>query len=122
MPVYAQEGVWKDLLAVKSIKKRDAETPKFDEKQRQYDGKEITVSGYIYTYEPAPSHKFLMLSYFPVSMCYFCGGAGPESIIEVTMKKPIKNTSRQVTLKGTLRLNDTDPDRLFYIMLNAVEE
>lgn len=121
-PAHAQEGVWKDLLAVKTIQKRDAYTPKFDEKQRAYDGKQITVKGYIYAYEEAPVHKFFMLSYYPVSMCYFCGGAGPESVIEVTVKKPLKYTSREVTLKGTLKLNDSDPDRLFYILLNAEEE
>jgi hypothetical protein len=55
-------------------------------------------------------------------MCYFCGGAGPESVIEVTVKKPLKFTSRVITLKGTLKLNDSDPDKLFYLLINAEEE
>lgn len=122
LPTHAQEGVWKDLLAVKAIQRRDASIPKFDEKQRAYEGKQITVKGYIYAYEEAPVHKFFMLSYYPVSMCYFCGGAGPESVLEVTVKKPLRYTSREITLKGILRLNDSDPDRVFYILQNAEEE
>ena len=122
LPAHAQEGIWKDLLAVKSQQKRDAHIPLFDAKQRAYDGKQVTVTGYMYAYEEAPVHKFFMLSFYPVSMCYFCGGAGPESVMEVTVKKPLKFTSRQITLKGTLKLNDSDPDKLFYLLINAEEE
>jgi len=122
LPAQAQDGIWKILLSVKSEQRRDAHVPKFEEAQKALDGKQITVTGYMYAYEEAPAHKFFMLSYYPVSMCYFCGGAGPESVIEVTVKKPLKNTSKQITLKGTLKLNATDTDRLFYILLNAEEE
>jgi hypothetical protein len=122
LPACAQEGVWKALMSVKSEQRRDAHVPKFDAKQRAYDGKQVTISGYMYAYEEAPAHKFFMLSFYPVSMCYFCGGAGPESVIEVTLKRPMKFTSRQITLKGTLKLNDSDPERLFYFLQNAEEE
>lgn len=122
LPTQAQTDVWKTLMSVKSEQKRDAHIPTFEAPQKALDGKQITITGYMYAYEEAPVHKFFMLSFYPVSMCYFCGGAGPESVIEVTMKKPIKATSRQITLKGTLKLNDTDRDRLFYILLAAEED
>ncbi len=122
LPAYAQEEVWKTLMSVKSEQRRDAHVPKFEAAQRALDGKQITLTGYMYAYEEAPIHKFFMLSFYPVSMCYFCGGAGPESVIEVIMKKPLRATSKQITLKGTLKLNDTDKERLFYILLATEEE
>jgi hypothetical protein len=122
LPAHAQDEIWQDLMGVKSIQKRDAYTPKFEAKQWAYDGKKITITGYMYAYEEAPVHKFFMLSFYPVSMCFFCGGAGPESVIEVTMKKPLKFTSRKITLTGTLQLNQDNPERLFYFLLNAEEE
>jgi hypothetical protein len=122
LPAQAQDEIWQDLMSVKSIQKRDSYTPKFEAKQRTHDGKKVTLSGYMYAYEEAPVHKFFMLSFYPVSMCFFCGGAGPETVIEVTMKKPFKFTSRKITLTGTLQLNQDDPERLFYFLLNAEEE
>ena len=118
----AQDDMWKTLMSVKYEQKRDAYTPKFEAKHKALEGKEITLTGYMYAYEEAPVHKFFMLSFYPVSMCYFCGGAGPESVVEISMKKPLRHTSKQITIKGTLKLNATDTDRLFYVLLNAEQE
>ena len=116
---FAQTEPWKTLLNVKSEQQRDAHIPRFESKQKNLDGKEITLTGYMYAFEEAPRHMVFMLSYYPVASCYFCGGAGPESVMEVNMKKPVKFVGYPITLKGTLRLNATDPERLFYILLQA---
>ena len=55
---------------------------------------------------------------------FFCGGAGPETVMEIYAKTPIKFTSEAVTIRGKLELNSDDVNRLIYSLTNAepVEE
>jgi hypothetical protein len=113
------DELWKTLLSVKYDYKTDAYIPKFTDKIKALDNKTLTIQGYMYALEEAPKHIFFMLSYYPVNMCFFCGGAGPESVIEVNLKKAVKHTNRQIQIRGRLKLNATDRERLFYILLDA---
>jgi hypothetical protein len=113
------EDIWKILLSVKYKYNKDAYVPIFEAKHKALDGQEVTLRGYMYPLEEASQHSFFMLSYYPVNICFFCGGAGPESVVEITAKKPINFTNKPLYLKGKLKLNSTDPERLFYILLDA---
>lgn len=115
------EDIWKILLKVKYKYQKNAYIPEFDSNIKALDGKVITIQGYMYPLEEAPSHSFFMLSYYPIAICFFCGGAGPESVIEITGKKPIRYTTKLMKLRGTLKLNSSDPERLFFILLGAEE-
>jgi len=52
-------------------------------------------------------------------MCFFCGGAGPETVMEVEAREPIEYTADPITLKGTLHLNPDDINALMYKMTDA---
>ena len=52
-------------------------------------------------------------------MCFFCNGAGPETVMEVYAKESIKYTSEPIIIKGKLELNDSDINRLFYALHDA---
>jgi hypothetical protein len=52
-------------------------------------------------------------------MCFFCGGAGPETVMEVISKEPIKYTTEAITIKGKLDLNANDINRLMYGLKDA---
>jgi hypothetical protein len=47
-------------------------------------------------------------------MCFFCGGAGPETVMEIEAKDPVKYTAEQIVLKGILSLNSDDINHLMY--------
>ena len=55
-------------------------------------------------------------------MCFFCGGAGPETVLEAESKdrKTIKYTSKEITIKGKLKLNKDDINHLNFILKEAV--
>lgn len=112
-------NIWDTLLKVKYRLYKDSYIPQFDSKIKALDGKKIRVKGYMYPLEKTNKHEFFMLSYYPIEICFFCGGAGPESIIEVSAQKSIYFSKKQINLEGTLRLNRDDPERLFFILLNA---
>ncbi len=111
--------IWKILLKVKYSFIGDKYKPSFSDQLKALDHKKITISGYMYPLDEAKTQQYFMLSYYPIKVCFFCGGAGPESIIEVNTKKPIKLTTKKIKFTGTLRLNPDDPDRMFFILLDA---
>ena len=111
--------IWDTLLKVKYRLYKESYIPQFNAKIRALDGKKIRVKGYMYPLEDGRKHEFFMLSYYPIEICFFCGGAGPESVIEVSADRAIYFSKKQMTLEGTLRLNHDDPGRLFFILLNA---
>lgn len=122
----AAQQVWKTLSRIKFKKQYDefmgfkVNVPVFSNAVKALDGKEITIRGYIIPTEGYKSHKEFVFSAFPYSMCYFCGGAGPESVMEVTATEPIKYTAEPVTIKGILQLNPGDINQLIYSLTKAV--
>ncbi len=94
--------------------------PLFDDAQRKYDGQEIEVTGYIIPIDVDLNQY--VLSAFPFSACFFCGNAGPESVMAIYFKDDSRSfkTDERITLSGTLELNDTDVDELVYILREAI--
>lgn len=119
------KNTWKTLSKITYKKKYDElmgfkiDIPVFSEQVKALAGKEITVKGYIIPVEGYKSHKEFIFSAFPYNMCFFCGGAGPESVMEVEASEPVEYTAEQVVLKGTLTLNDDDINRLMYLIKDA---
>jgi hypothetical protein len=83
------------------------------------EGKEVTVKGYIIPVEGYKSHKDFVLSAYPYSMCFFCGGAGPETVMEVKAKSAVAFTADPIKIKGILHLNSKDVNKLMYSLSNA---
>lgn len=120
------ENTWKTLARITYKKEYDElmgfkiDKPVFGDKVKALEGKEVTIKGYIIPVEGYKSHKEFILSAFPYNMCFFCGGAGPETVMEVTANEPVKYQADAVYLKGTLKLNADDINRLMYFLEDAV--
>lgn len=121
----AQDNTWKTLSKITFKKKYDemlgfkVDVPVFSEDIKAMSGKVITIKGYIIPVEGYKSHKEFVFSAFPYNMCFFCGGAGPETVMEVTSKEAIKYSAEPITIKGKLELNDSDVNRLIYGLKDA---
>lgn len=121
-----QENMWKKLSKITFTKKYDelmgfkVDIPVFSEEIKSLEGEEVTIRGYIIPVEGYKSHKEFIFSAYPYSMCFFCGGAGPETVMEVYSTEPVEYTAEQVTLKGKLELNADDINRLMYALNDAV--
>ncbi|MEL6719120.1 MAG: DUF3299 domain-containing protein [Bacteroidota bacterium] len=119
---------WKQLADVsyeaKYLEEFGAEylTPVFGKTPKIYDKKEVVVTGYIIPVDEEESAY--ILSRNPYSSCYFCGNAGPETIVELwippSRKKRYKMDER-MTFKGKLKLNDEDVNHFIYILEDAQE-
>ena len=133
--VYAQdatadtqdENVWKTLSKITYKKEYDEflgfkiDKPVFAAQVEDLEGKEITVKGYIIPVEGYKSHNEFIFSAYPYNMCFFCGGAGPETVMEVESLEAVEYTAEQVVLKGKLKLNADDVNRLMYLLVDATK-
>jgi hypothetical protein len=124
-PSPSGENLWKTLSRITYTKVYDElmgfkiDKPVFSDDIKALEGKTVTVRGFIIPTEGYKSHTEFIFSAFPYSMCFFCGGAGPETVMEVISRTPVKYTAEAVTLRGTLRLNADDINRLMYFLEDA---
>jgi len=118
-------NLWKTLSKITYKKEYDelmgfkVDVPVFSEEIKGLEGQEVSVKGYIIPVEGYKSHSEFIFSAYPYNMCFFCGGAGPETVMEVSSLEPIKYTAEQIEIKGKLTLNDNDINRLMYILTDA---
>jgi hypothetical protein len=124
--VQAQElNVWHVLAEVGYDRRKSPETgfemesPTFSKRLWSYNGKVVRIKGYLIPMAELGGRNEYMLSSLPFNQCYFCGGAGPETVVEIQTKQTIKFVTRQITLEGVLFLNDFDPDHHMYIIKDA---
>lgn len=115
---------WKLLGQIKYIKKTTPDYPEgvmFPVVNTTLKGKNkkpIVMSGFIIPID----NKNYALSKNVFASCFFCGQAGPETIMGIKFKNPGMKlkTDQYVTLTGTFRYNDNDVDDWIYHIENAV--
>lgn len=98
----------------------DVEMPLFGKKVKELNGQEVTVRGYVLPLNVSKDQKYFILSAVPYNQCFFCGGAGPESVMEVFSTVPVEMTQKPVTIRGTLRVNlQPSIGQVLYTLKNA---
>ena len=121
----AQKNMWQKLAKVE-IEKRFDETmnfevdyPTFSEEVQKLNGQRIELEGWMIPLEELQGESYFVLSSLPFANCFFCGGAGPETVAEVFSKDEIDFTEKRIKVKGTLKINADDPLQLMYILQDA---
>lgn len=94
--------------------------PNFPADLKAMEGKEITVEGYYVPFAPEDGN-YIIISKYPMSQCFFCGGGGPESIAEVNFSKESSkfDVDDLITVKGKLKLNTDNLDHVNFILEQA---
>ncbi|MDY0089794.1 MAG: hypothetical protein RBR78_05465 [Flavobacteriaceae bacterium] len=115
---------WKLLGVIKYIKKPNKDFPEgvmypiINSTLKEKNKKKIVMSGFII---PVDNVTYA-LSKNVFASCFFCGQAGPETIMGIKFKgtTPRLKTDQYVTLEGTFRYNDSDVDDWIYHIDDAV--
>ena len=95
------------------------QVPVWTEELKQWEGKLVKITGYIIALDAVNSQY--ALSAFPFSSCFFCGAAGPESVLELDLKHQEEYlTDEVITFKGVLELN-ADPLKFPLTLKYAIE-
>ncbi len=98
--------------------------PIFGKKIQALEGKTITIQGFNLPVNPESTS--FVISHSPSSQCFFCSGAGVETLAEVTPRASYLQKFRNLKvdnyyeIKGRLRLNPDNYGHLIYILDDAV--
>ncbi len=122
------EITWKTLSDVTFYEEYNEEFdfnvlyPKFGASVLKLEGKIVIIEGYAIPIDELDYEDILVLSASPYAQCFFCGGAGPESVMDIKPIKKIKNIKldKKLRIKGKLKLNVRDLANLNYILTDAV--
>ncbi len=121
------ELTWKTLSDVtfKQIYMQELDSyfwkPSFGPGVKAYEGKEVYITGYVIPVDY--DDNFYVVSRYPYANCYFCGGGGPESVVDLRFVGNHRKykTDERLTFKGKLRLNADDIYQMNYILDGAME-
>ncbi|WP_028298125.1 hypothetical protein [Olivibacter sitiensis] len=95
--------------------------PKFTPAVKNLEGQIVEIEGFTIPLEL--STKWVALSVNPNSSCFFCGAAGPASVMTVRFKNGKKQyeVDDYKRFRGKLKLNSKDINEFYYILEDAVE-
>ncbi|HEU4495501.1 MAG TPA: hypothetical protein VFR70_00460 [Flavobacterium sp.] len=115
---------WKLLGMIKFVKKSAKDYPEgvmfplVNATLKAKNNKKIAMSGFIVPID----NTTYALSKNVFASCFFCGQAGPETIMGIKFKgaTPKLKTDQYVTLEGTFRINETNIEDWIYHIEDAV--
>ena len=81
--------------------------------------KTLRLQGFMMPLEPGENQRHFLLASVPLT-CGFCTPGGPESMVEVRAKTPVKYKLEAVVVEGTFHVLQNDPYGLYYRITNAV--
>ena len=117
--------VWKTLADVKyEIQKDDygdVYVPVFGKDILSIKEQMVEVEGFVIPSDITFTDDYLILSSLPISECFFCGSGGPETVMEIHLKKDekYKYNTKRLKFKGKLILNPNNPDKLMYQLIEG---
>jgi uncharacterized protein len=110
---------WSLLTAVKTKTDKNKIVPVFGKEQLALNQKTQRIQGFMMPLEPGEKQTHFLLSSVPLT-CAFCVPGGPESMVEVKTKEPVKYSMEPVTVEGKFAVLNDDPYGLFYRVTEAV--
>ena len=120
-PLQARADVlpWSTLTAIKTKVEKNRILPVFTPEVQALDKKVQRVQGFMMPLEPGEKQRHFLLSSVPLT-CSFCTAGGPESMIEVKTKTPVKYSLEAVVVEGQFAVLQDDPYGLYYRVTDAV--
>ena len=120
-PLPEMKGVvsWKTLAEVKPVKQKDKFVPEFGKSIAAMDKKEVKIQGFMMPLDMGEKQSRFILSALPPS-CSFCLPGGPEQMVEVQTRQPVKYGFEPILLSGKLAVLKDDPMGLYYRLTDAV--
>ena len=110
---------WSMLTAIKTKVEKNRILPIFPADIQALNKKSQRVQGFMMPLEPGEKQRHFLLSSVPLT-CSFCTAGGPESMIEVKTKTPVKYSMEAVVVEGQFAVLQDDPYGLYYRMTDAV--
>jgi hypothetical protein len=120
-PLPELKGVvsWRTLAQVEAVQVKDRVVPQFSNNVTALDRKEVKLQGFMMPLEMGEKQKRFLLVSMPPS-CAFCLPGGPDSVVEVVAKAPVKYGFDPIVVSGRFVVLKDDPLGLYYRLTDAV--
>jgi uncharacterized protein len=120
-PLPKREDViaWSVLTAVTTKNVKNKILPVFGAQQTTLNQKTLKLQGFMMPLEPGDKQRHFLLTSVPLT-CGFCLPGGPESMVEVRTKTPVKYSLEPVVVEGKFLVLNDDPYGLYYRITDAV--
>jgi hypothetical protein len=93
--------------------------PVFKPAQKGLQGKVQRIQGFMVPLDTKATQTHFLLTSVPMT-CSFCLPGGPESIVEVKARKPVRYSVEPVVVEGRFTTLTNDPYGLYYRVTEAV--
>jgi hypothetical protein len=118
LPERAGVVSWRTLAQVTPVKQGDRMVPEFSKDIQTLDQREVKVQGFIIPLDMGDRQKRFLLSAVPPH-CPFCMPAGPDAIVEVIAKTPVKYSLEPIVVSGKFALVKDDATGVLYRLTDA---
>lgn len=119
LPQRADVVPWSLLSDVKTKPVKNRLLPAFPAPVVALNDKTQRIQGFMMPLEPGEKQKHFLLSAVPLT-CSFCTPGGPESMVEVKTKTPVKYSLEPVIVEGKFAVLNDDSYGLYYRISDAV--
>lgn len=93
--------------------------PNFKDAQTALNGQTQRIQGFMVPLEPGERQRHFLLTSVPLT-CSFCTPGGPESMVEVRTRTPVRYVMEPVVVEGRFSVLPDDPFGLYYRLSEAV--
>lgn len=118
LPARADVLSWNVLTDVKTKTIKGSILPVFNAGQMALNQRSQRIQGFMMPLDPGEKQTHFLLSSVPLN-CGFCTPGGPESMVEVKTKTPVKYSMEPVVVEGHFQVLVNDPFGVYYRVVDA---
>jgi len=120
LPERADVVSWQTLAKVEPVKQNGKMVPEFAREMMALDQKDQRVQGFMIPLDMGDTQKRFLLSSVPAD-CAFCLPAGPDGLVEVQARTPVKYTFDPIVISGRFAVLKSDPAGVLYRLTDATQ-
>ena len=89
--------------------------PVYDDNIKKYNGKIVTIMGFMFPLEQSEKQKRFLIGPYPLS-CPFHYHVGPSQVIEISSEEAVDFSFDPITIKGELKVKFNEETGTFYYL------
>lgn len=109
---------WKTLASVESVKKGSTMVPRFTKEILDLDKQRVRIQGFTLALDLGMEQKHFLITAVPPH-CPYCLPAGPDAIVEVFAKRPVRYRTEPIIVGGKLAVLRNDASGVLYRLTDA---
>ena len=109
---------WKTLASVEPVKQGATIVPRFAKEILDLDKRRVQVQGFVLALDLGMEHTHFLITAVPPH-CQYCLPAGPDAIVEVFAKKPVRYGIEPIIVGGKFSVLRSDPSGVLYRLTEA---